>query len=228
MRLNALGSDQSVQIYAAGQGAALIVAAVPVHPVDPRLLRPLVQDRHPLPGQGEHLHSGRTGAQQKPGDDGFAVEGVGGVLLQLRTVGQSDHLPGQGHQLAPGRLSEVVGEEEEVAEVDGAAAVEVEAWVAAAEGVCEEEEVGEAGLAVAVEVGRGLGGGGEGDGVEAGHRCGDGAGPRLASQGQGAGGAAVLIGGGGGCRESPFAGGDREGYGGPGKCGPCLIEHRNH
>ena len=48
----------------------------------------------------------------------------------------------------------MVGEEEEIGEVDGPAAVEVEAGVAAAEGLGKEKEVPETDRAVAVEVRR--------------------------------------------------------------------------
>ena len=132
------------------------------------------------------------------------LKGLGAFCRSCGAVGQADQLPGERHQLAAGRIREVVGQEEEVGEVDAAAAVEVEAGVAAAEGVCKQEEVGEAGLAVAVEVGGGFRGGGEGDRVEAGHGCHGGVGPWSASQGQGAGGAAVFIGGGRGWGERPL------------------------
>ncbi len=59
-------------------------------------------------------------------------------------------------QLRLPRLAEGVDELEEVDEIDGAAAVEVEAGVGAAEGVDELEEVDEVRLAVAVEIGRRL------------------------------------------------------------------------
>ena len=126
-RLNVLGGNQPIEIYPAGKEAAPVVATVPVLAVDARLLWPLVQHRHPLPGQGEHFHPRRSRPQQKKGDDGPAVEGVWGVLPQVGAVGQADPFPGQRQQLAAGlRIYEVVGQEEKVGEVDAAAAVEVE------------------------------------------------------------------------------------------------------
>ena len=105
------------------------------------------------------------------------LKGLGAFCRSCGPSGRPINSRARASSLPLAGSAKVVGQEEEVAEVDAAAAVEVEAGVAAAEGVCEEEEVGEAGLAVAVEVGRGFRGGGEGHRIEAGHRYSDGVGP---------------------------------------------------
>ena len=110
--------------------------------MEARLLRTLAQHRHPLSGQGEDLQARRSRRQLEPGDGGLTVEGIGGVLLQLRFAGQADPFPGQGQQPGSRRLAEALGEEEEIAEIDDTAGVEIKAGIAAAEGLGEEDEVG--------------------------------------------------------------------------------------
>ena len=167
------------------------------------LARSLLQHRHPLPGQRVHLQVSRPRLQLEPSDHGAAVEGVRRVLLQLRSLRQPDPLPGHGQQLGPRRLPEILGEEEEVGEVHRAAAVQVEAGIAAAEGLGEEEEVGEIGHAVAVEVRRGLGRGGEGYRLELSYRCDDSVGSQLLAQRQGGARQALGVGGVGGGQKGP-------------------------
>ena len=87
----------------------------------------------------------------------------------------------------------MVGQQEEVGEIDAAPSVEVEAGVAAAEGVRKEDEAAAAGFADAVEVRGNFRGGGEGHRVETGHGRRDGVDSGQAL-GEGGGSAAVLIG----------------------------------
>ena len=52
------------------------------------LLRPLVQNRYPLPVQREYFHVRRTGGVQEVGKNRLAVEWIGCVLRQLGAIGQ--------------------------------------------------------------------------------------------------------------------------------------------
>ena len=110
-RQDAIGAHQPVEIYPAGQGTPLVVAAVPVNAMDPRLYRPwcstATATRCPVRANAStRADPGRSRNQEITA----AVEGIGGVLMQLQFVGQADPLPGQGQQLAPRGIREVVGQ----------------------------------------------------------------------------------------------------------------------
>ena len=151
------------------------------------------------------------------------VYGSWRVLLQLRAVGQADPFPGKGRQLAPGRIGEVVGQQEEVGGIDVAPSVEVEAGVAAAGRLLQRgrsrfspdsPSPSKSGVisAVAVKVTGSRPVTDTERGVDSGQ-----------AQSEGGGSAAVLIGCGRGGREGPFAHGHREGDGGPVKLGPWCV-----
>ena len=54
-RQDRLVRHQSIQVSATGHGATGVVPTVPMEPVVAGLLRPLVKNRHPLPGQCEYF-----------------------------------------------------------------------------------------------------------------------------------------------------------------------------
>ena len=91
-RQDAVDGLQSVKVDAAGQGAAFAVLGIPAEAVIAGLLRPLAQDRHPLPGHRKQFQAHRTRFRQEVGEDGLAVERIGRVLLQLGFIGQADQL----------------------------------------------------------------------------------------------------------------------------------------
>ena len=141
----------------------------------------------------------------------WLLKGFGAFGCKARGVGQADPLPGQGQQLGPRRRGEALRQEEEVAKADEAVAVQVEAGIAAAEGLGEQEEVGEAHLPVGIEVGRDLRDDGKGHRLHSFDGRLDGVGPRVVGQGHCSGGEAPVIGGVRGDGQDLLAGHHREG-----------------
>ena len=66
-----------MQVQAAGDGATSLVAAIPVEAVVASLLRPLLQDRDPLPAPCEYFYARRTRGGQERRKSRLTVEWVG-------------------------------------------------------------------------------------------------------------------------------------------------------
>ena len=155
----------------------------------------------------------------------WLLKGLGAFCCSCGPSGRPIRSRARASSLARAGWTKLSAKRKKSAKSTRPAVVQVEAGIAAAEGLGEEEEVPKAGHAVPVEVRGGSRRGREGHRLQIGHGDLHGAGPRLPAQGQGDRSEARGVGGVRGGGEGSLAVGEREGDRGPWQRGAVLVAH---